>query len=125
VALIHHPYITGTLLAIAVGLAIVCSIGVMVMRDPFQRMHFTSPVTTWSVFLIIVAVWVEATDWQARIKVLIIGLILLVMNAILTHSSARAIRIQQVGHYEPRPEEKIPIVEDHGIAGGTKEGKKS
>ena len=38
----HHPYITGTLLAVGVMLAIICSIGVLVMRDPQQRNQFSA-----------------------------------------------------------------------------------
>lgn len=119
----HHPLITGTLLGIAVGLAIVCSIGLLVMRDAYQRIHFSSPIVTLSMLLICVAVFVEESDSQARIKAVLIYVLMLVMNSVLSHATARAIRIRQTGYWEPAANEQIPIVENQGIAGQGTEAK--
>jgi monovalent cation/proton antiporter MnhG/PhaG subunit len=113
----HHPIITGALLAVAVALAIVCSIGVLVMRDAYQRLHFSAPVVTISMLLITIAVFIEEPDSQARIKVVLIFVLLLLMNSILSHATARAIRIRQVGHWEVDEKENVPLVENKGIAG--------
>lgn len=114
---VHHPIIIGVLVGIAVGLAIICSIGVMVMRDAFQRLHFSAVVVTFSTLLIAIAVWVEEKDPQPRIKVILIGVILFVMNSVLTSATAKAVRIQQTGHWEPHPEEKIPVIGRDEVAG--------
>jgi monovalent cation/proton antiporter MnhG/PhaG subunit len=113
----HHPLITGSLLGVAVALAIACSIGVLVMRDPYQRLHFSAPIVTLSMFLICIAVFLEDSDTQARIKVVLIFIMLLTMNSILTHATARAIRIRELGRWEPAAGENIPVVEDKGVAG--------
>ncbi len=105
-----HPIATGILLSVAVALAILCALGVAVMRDPFQRLHFSAPVVSLSVGLIAVAVWLEESDSQARIKVVLTALVLFLMNAILTHATAKAVRIRQAGHWAPRPEDHIPVV---------------
>lgn len=114
---VHHPVIVGTLVGIAVGLAIISSIGVMVMRDAFQRLHFSAVVVTLSTLLIAVAVWIEEKDPQPRIKVVLIGLILFVMNSVLTSATAKAVRIHDKGHWEPHPEENIPVVGRDEAAG--------
>jgi monovalent cation/proton antiporter MnhG/PhaG subunit len=114
---VHHPIIIGILLGIAVLLAILCSVGVMVMRDAFQRLHFPAVVVTLSTLLIAIAVWVEEKDPQARIKVILIGLLLFVMNSVLTAATAKAVRIHQQGHWEPHPEEKIPVIGRDEVAG--------
>ncbi len=119
----HHPIITSILLAIAVSLAVICSIGVAVMRDAFQRLHFSSPITVISVWLIVIAVWLEDTDWQARIKAALVALILFLMNAVLSHATARAIRIREAGHWDVHPDENIPLVKDKGIAGQAPDAK--
>ena len=106
----HHPLITGVLLGVAVAIAIVSSIGVAVMRDAFQRIQFSSPVVSISIPLIAVAVWIEEKDPQARIKVILIWILLLVMNSILTHASARAFHIRAKNHWEPLPEDHIPVI---------------
>jgi monovalent cation/proton antiporter MnhG/PhaG subunit len=113
----HHPIITGTLLGVAVGLAIICSIGLTAMRESYQRIHFSSPIVTLSMLLVVVAVFVEESDSQARIKVILIYIPMLVMNSIVNHATARAIRIRQAGQWEPTAQEKIPVVENKGIAG--------
>jgi monovalent cation/proton antiporter MnhG/PhaG subunit len=104
---LHHPFITGLLVWAAVALAVLCSIGIVVMRDPFQRLHFSAAVVSWSAPLLTIAVWLEDSDWQARLKAILITLILFWMNSILTHATARAIRLRQVKHLEPHPNEGI------------------
>lgn len=114
---VHHPIVIGILVGIAVGVAIVCSMGVMVMRDACQRLHFSAVVVTFSTLLIAIAVWIEEKDPQARIKVVLIGLILFVMNSVLTSATAKAVRVHDKGHWEPHPEEKIPVIGRDEVAG--------
>jgi monovalent cation/proton antiporter MnhG/PhaG subunit len=114
---VHHPVVVGILLGIAVLLAILCSVGVMVMRDAYQRLHFSAVVVTFCTLLIAVAVWVEEKDPQPRIKVILIGLILFVMNSVLTAATAKAIRIHEKKHWEPHPEEQIPVIGRDYVAG--------
>jgi monovalent cation/proton antiporter MnhG/PhaG subunit len=113
----HHPILVGVLVGSAVGLAIICSIGVMVMRDAFQRLHFSAIVVTVTTLLIVIAVWVEEKDPQPRIKVVFIGIILFVMNSVLTAATAKAVRIHQQRHWEPHPEEQIPVIGREEVAG--------
>jgi multisubunit Na+/H+ antiporter MnhG subunit len=108
---------TGILLGAAVVLAILCAVGVLVMRDPLQRLQFSAAVVGLSAGLIAVAVWLEESDAQARIKVLLIWAVLFVMNSILTHATARAFRIRRVGRWRPQPEEGIPVIGRNAAAG--------
>lgn len=112
----NHPHITIVLLAIAIALAVVCSIGLAVMRDAYQRLQFGSPVTTLSMWLILAAVWLEENQWQPRLKSALIALILLVMNGVLSHVTARAIRIRDEGHW-PLKEEPVPLMTKDGPVG--------
>jgi multisubunit Na+/H+ antiporter MnhG subunit len=113
----HHPIITGILLGTAVLLAILCSLGLLVMRNPYQRLQFSAPVVGVSIMLIVAAVWVEDAEWQSRIKATLIALILFFTNAILSHATARAIRIREVGHWPATEDEHVPIVGGQGEAG--------
>lgn len=112
-----QPVVTGILLALAVGLALLCSLGLAVMRDPWQRLQFTTPVVAWSAGLIAVAVWLAEGDWQARIKVLLVAGLLFVMNAILASATARAARIRRAGRWPLHRDENVPIVGDDGSTG--------
>lgn len=117
VAMTVHAIIVAVLLGLAVLLAIVCSIGVAVMPDALQRLHFPAIVVSICMALIIAAVWYDERDWQARIKVMLVGLVLFVMNAVLTNATAKAVRVWRVGHWEAQPEEGIPVVGRGEIAG--------
>lgn len=114
---VHHPIVVGILVGIAVLLAILSSIGVMVMRNALQRLHFSAIVVTFSSLLIVAAVWVEEKDPQPRIKVILIGIILYVMNSVLASATGKAARIHDKGHWEPHPEEQIPVIGRDYVAG--------
>jgi monovalent cation/proton antiporter MnhG/PhaG subunit len=113
----HHPIISGVLLGVAVAICLVCAIGVAIMRDAYQRLQFSAPVVTVAITLIVIAIWIEDAQWQSRIKATLIALILFFTNAILSHATARAIRIRNIGAWPPTAEEHIPIRKDHGEAG--------
>ena len=113
--MIQHFAITATLLTIAVLLAWACSIGLLVMRDPYQRLNFSSPLTI-SVLCILATVWVEESAWQAKIKMTIIAVVVALMNSVLVHTTARAIRIREQGQWPVKPEERIPTAGEDGAA---------
>lgn len=106
----HHPTIAACLVGIAVALAVACSLGIAVMRTALERLHFSAPLTSFGVALIAFAVWIDDPNWQARVKVILIAIIMFLMNAILSHATARAIRIREDKHFEPGPSEEIPLV---------------
>lgn len=112
----HHATIAAVLVSIAVGLALACSVGVGIMQNALQRLHFSAPVTSFSVALIACAVWIDDPNWQARLKIVLIALIMFLMNAILSHATARAIRIREDKRFKPGPGEKIPVIVKRGAA---------
>ena len=101
----------GILLGIAIALAIFCCSAMAIMRDPLQRLQFSMPIVSISVLLIVIAVFLENGETQARIKIILIGLILFFMNSVLTHVTARAIYIKRYGHWPPEPRDRIPVHE--------------
>jgi multisubunit Na+/H+ antiporter MnhG subunit len=44
---------------------------------------------------------------QATIKTILVAMVLLLINAVLTHATARAARVRALGHWQPAPEEHI------------------
>jgi monovalent cation/proton antiporter MnhG/PhaG subunit len=116
----HHPHIIGVLLGLAVAIAIWCSLGLLIMRDAYQRLHFATPVVSLGTLLIAIAVFLENHDVGARIKIIFIGVILFCMNAVLSHATARAVFIRQLGHWIPQPKDKIPVHGQDAFAGQKK-----
>ena len=114
--------IASVLVWIAVALAIVCSIGVGIMKNAFERLHFSAIVVSFSTWLIIAAVWIDDPDWQARLKAACIGVLLFLMNAVLSHATARAIRIRDKGQVAPRGDESVRVITREHPAGTPKRG---
>ncbi len=118
----HHPILTGILLGLAVGLAIVCSFGMAIMRNAFQRLNFSAAVVSFGSVCITIAVFLEESQAQARLKMVLITFLLFCLNAVLTQATSKATRVRKVGHWEVRPDEQIPLQDEAGKAG---KGKKA
>lgn len=87
--------IIDVLLGIGVASALLSSIALLVMKDLYERMHYLSPPATITIICFTAAVLVDKHFSQAGIKATIIMVVLLLMNAILTHATARAARTRQ------------------------------
>ena len=98
------------LLAITVLLSLICCLGLVMMRDFYDRLHYMAPVSTIAAFCILAAVVVQEGWGQATLKTIIIVLVLFFMNATLTHATARADRVRKLGHWTADPKENIPVV---------------
>jgi monovalent cation/proton antiporter MnhG/PhaG subunit len=82
------------LLTLGVGVELACCVGVLVMRDAYDKLHYTAPATTIGSLAIAAAVVVSAPLSQAAVKALLVFLALLVTNPVLTHATAR---VRQLG----------------------------
>lgn len=89
------------LLTVGVGVELACCLGVLVMRGAYDKLHYTAPATTIGSLAIALAVVVEESLSQAGIKALLIFATLLAANPVLTHATARAARVRQLGRWQP------------------------
>ena len=78
------------LLGLGVFIELLCAVGVLVMRHPFDRLHYLAPATTVGPLAIAAAVLVAESDAQAKIKSVLVAVVLLATGPILTHATARA-----------------------------------
>ncbi len=85
------------LVVFGVGVEVLCAIGLLVMRDPFDRLHYLGPASILGPLALAVAVLIDAHDVASRIKVVLIVLTLLIVGPVLTHATARAIQARQAG----------------------------
>lgn len=78
---------------LAVGLAAVTlsGAGIVLVREPYQRLHFLTPATTVGATAIIVALMIEAPHpGRATVKLLLILAVLLLAGPVVTMATARA-----------------------------------
>ena len=101
-------------LFLAVALTFCCSIGVLVMRDPLQRLHFIAPPASLSAFLVVLAVLAQEHSWASASKVLLVALLLAVVNGVATHATARAALVHMAEEHPERISRRVPIVDLDG-----------
>jgi multicomponent Na+:H+ antiporter subunit G len=79
-----------------VGLEIFCSIGVLVMRGPYARLHFTAPAGL-GALLLAVAVLLREGFSLIGDKALLLAVFVLLTSPVLSHVTARAAYIREYG----------------------------
>ncbi|MGI9103209.1 MAG: cation:proton antiporter [Terriglobales bacterium] len=103
------------LLAIAVITAVLCCVAIAIMPDFYERLHYMASVTTVSAFGILIAVVIQEGWGQATIKTILVCMVLLLINAILTHATARAARVRTLGHWSVDPD--LDVSDTRGVGG--------
>jgi multicomponent Na+:H+ antiporter subunit G len=102
--------IVAVLVVVAVLVAVLSCLGVFLARDPFDSLHFTTPAAVLSPVLIAIAVVIEeGIGSQAGIKAIVVALLLLVLNPVLSHATARAARIRAAGRWTLEADEKATL----------------
>jgi multicomponent Na+:H+ antiporter subunit G len=99
--------LVAALLVVGVGVTLASCVGVLVMGDAYDRLHFTAPATTIAPLAIAAAIVLEERLSAAGIKALLVALVLLVTNPVLTHATARAARIRQFGEWTIQEGERV------------------
>jgi monovalent cation/proton antiporter MnhG/PhaG subunit len=101
-----HDLAIDVLVAAGVAGELLCCLGLLLMRNVFDRLHYAMASTTLPPFLIAAAVVVEE-DWtQPGINALLVAVALFVINPVLATATARAARVRRFGQVEARPEER-------------------
>ncbi len=89
------------LLAAATVSVALTALGVLLSRDPYQRLHFLAPAAAIGTVCVTAAILLRESMSQIGIKTLLSAAVLFLMNPVLTHATARATRIRERGE---RPE---------------------
>ena len=87
------------LLVLGVGITLLSCVGVLVMRNPYDRLHYTAPAAVLAPVAIAVAVVLEERLSAAGVKAVLVALVLVTTNPVLGHATARAARIRQFGEW--------------------------
>jgi multicomponent Na+:H+ antiporter subunit G len=82
--------VVAILLGVGVLIELLSALGVLALRSPFDRLHYLAPATTIGPLTLAAAVLVADSDAQAKIKAVLLALVLLMTGPILTHATARA-----------------------------------
>jgi monovalent cation/proton antiporter MnhG/PhaG subunit len=84
--------IVDVLLAFGVGAELVCCIGVLLMRNVFDRLHYSSAATTVGPVLIGAAILVRESVSAAGLQTIATVALLFLLNPVVQIATARAAR---------------------------------
>ena len=87
------------LLTLGVAVTWLSCLGVLLMRDPYDRLHYTAPASVLAPVPIAAAVVVTEGLSAAGIKALLVAFVLVATNPVLGHATARAARIRERGQW--------------------------
>lgn len=99
------------LLGLAVAVVLMASLGVLVMRDVYQKLHFVTPISLIAPALVAVAVLVQQGYSENTVETWLALLFLFVASPFLTHATIRAARIRETGDWRLRRDGGAPTGE--------------
>ncbi len=100
--------IVGLLLVVGVGVQVIAYLGVLAMRGAYDRLHFANAASLGAPCLALAILAREGFSLIAN-KALLAALIMLVTSPVLTHVTARAVRIRERGDWEVEPSDRVEI----------------
>jgi monovalent cation/proton antiporter MnhG/PhaG subunit len=89
------------LLTFGVAVELACCIGVLVMDDAYDKLHYLGPAAIVGPLAVAAAIVVREEFSQAGIKALLTAGLLIVASPVLAHATGRALYIRQRDHIEP------------------------
>jgi monovalent cation/proton antiporter MnhG/PhaG subunit len=99
--------VAAVILGVGVAATLLSCIGVLVMPNVFDRLHYTAPASTLGAFAIAVSIVVQEGWAAASVKAMLVFVLLVTTNPVLTHATARAARIRQFGHWVALRAERV------------------
>lgn len=94
------------LLSAGVVVELISCVGVLVMRNFYDRLHYVGPASTLGALLIGAALVAENALKQQGVKSIIVVALLIMISPVLTHTTARAARIREFGRWVILEEER-------------------
>jgi multicomponent Na+:H+ antiporter subunit G len=93
--------VVGVLVTFGVAIEVACCVGVVVMRDAYDKLHYTGPAAILGPSVFAAAIVIREGLNQAGIKALLVAGLLAIASPVLAHATGRALYIRQRDHVEP------------------------
>jgi len=98
---IAREIISDVLLGLAVVIVLSASLGVLLMRDAYQRLHFVTPATLVAPILVALAVLVQMGLSENTWETCLALVFLIIAGPYLSHATMRALRVRERGDWRP------------------------
>lgn len=99
--MIVQDVVSDVLLGLAVIMLLVSSLGVAVMDDVYQRIHFVTPAALVAPVLVALAVTVQEGYSENTTETWLAVFFVVIAGPVLSHATVRAARIRDKGDWRP------------------------
>jgi multisubunit Na+/H+ antiporter MnhG subunit len=99
------------LLGLAVLIVLASSVGVLVMRDAYQKLHFVAPAGLVAPALVALAVMVQHGVYEMTGEAFLALFFMILAGPFLSHATIRAIRVRETGDWRQERSGKVPAGE--------------
>ena len=79
------------------------SVGLLVMRDAYQKLHFVTPAALVAPALVALAIFVRMGLYENTGETFLALLFMVIAGPYLSHATVRAIRVRETGRLAPAP----------------------
>jgi multisubunit Na+/H+ antiporter MnhG subunit len=93
--------LTDVLAGLAAAIVLASSVGVLVMRGVYDKLHFVTPAALVAPALVTLAVLVHAGLSATTTETLLALLFLMIAGPFLSHATIRAARVREQGDWRP------------------------
>jgi multisubunit Na+/H+ antiporter MnhG subunit len=90
------------LLGLAVLTVASASLGVLLMRDAYQKLHFVTPAALIAPFLVALAVLVQTGLYQNTGETCLALVFMVIAGPYLSHATMRALRVRERGDWRAK-----------------------
>lgn len=93
--------IADVLLGLAVAIVLASAVGILVMRDVYQKLHYVTPAALVAPFVVGLAVLAQSGLTEDTAQTCLALVFIMIAGPFLTHATLRAARIKQTGDWRP------------------------
>jgi multisubunit Na+/H+ antiporter MnhG subunit len=95
--------VADVLLGLAVVTVLTASVGVLVMRDAYAKLHYVTPAALIAPVLVALAIFVQAGLYENTGETFLALAFMVIAGPYLSHATVRAIRVREKGDWRLRP----------------------
>ena len=99
------------LLGLAVLIVLASAVGVLVMRDAYQKLHFVTPAALVAPALVALALMVQHGVYEMTGEAFLALFFMIIAGPFVSHATIRAIRVRETGDWRPQHGGKAPAEE--------------
>ena len=99
------------LLGLAVLIVLASAVGVLVMRDAYQKLHFVTPAALVAPALVALALLVQHGVYEMTGEAFLALFFMVIAGPFISHATIRAIRVREEGDWRPQGGGQAPAEE--------------